>query len=189
MNRRRQCGYSIIELMVVVAVVAIVCAVAIPGVLTAFDSQKLGDMVRAVHSEMQSARLKAVSSDRPMRIRFNCPVAGQYRVVELLGTPSAPATDDGAADRCGVTRFPYPATDTSVLTRPNNDGPVRFLPAGGSFSAAPIIEFWPDGTAHVNSGGALPWPAIAGNVTVTVAYKTKTRSITVNGVGKIQIVP
>ena len=39
-----------------------------------------------------------------MRVRFNCPAAGEYRTVELIGTASVPAAADTAADRCSDSR-------------------------------------------------------------------------------------
>lgn len=187
MNVRRDCGFSLIEMLAVLAVMAIIAAATIPAFLGSLETMKLSASARDVHSEMQSARLKAVSANRPMRIRFNCPADGLFRVVELIGTPAAPDAQDTAADRCSTSRYPYPAASTSVLSRPNHDGPVRYLRAGVSFVSSQTIEFWPDGTAHTDAGTGTPWPRITGVVALSVQYKTSSRSITVNGVGKVQI--
>lgn len=186
MHNRDDRGFSLAELMVVCAMIGIVAAMAVPGILATLRLMKLNAAARDVHSELQSARLRAVSGDRPMRIRFDCPAAGQFRAVELLGTPALPDPADSTADRCNPITYPYPARDANRLTRPNLDGPPRFLPAGMAFTASQTIEFWPDGTAHVNSSGANPWPAIVNPVSVTIADGSRTKSITVNGVGKVQ---
>jgi type II secretory pathway pseudopilin PulG len=188
MDRRRQCGVSIIELIVTVAVIATVAAVSVPPVLTALRLVQLNAAARDVQSELQAARLKAVSANRPMRVRFDCPAVDQFRMVEVIGTPAAPDARDAAANRCSETAYPYPAADQNVLTRPNDDGPVRNLKRDVAFTASQTIEFWPDGTAHADAGSGNPWPAIAPTgVTLTVEYKTSTKSITVNGVGKVHI--
>jgi hypothetical protein len=125
-----------------------------------------------------------------MRVRFDCPVAGQYRTVELIGTPSVPAGADTAATRCALVNYPYPAPDLSPLTRPNTDGMLRTLDSSVTFQTATTIEFWPDGTAHSASGGTNPWPPIASSGTNIVLIKgSKTKTIQVNGIGKVQLVP
>ena len=156
--------------------------------MNATDAIKLSQATRQVERELQTARLKAVSANQPIRVRFDCPATGQYRMVELVGTPTVPASADSAANRCALASYPYPAADSNVLTRPNHDGPLRTIDPSVSFSGATTIEFWPDGSAHTNSAGTDPWPAIAGTGTmVTLVRKSITKSILVNGVGKIQI--
>ena len=110
-------------------------------------------------------------------------------MTELVGTPSIPAAADLAANRCSLASYPYPAdSDKNPLTRPNKDGPLRYLDPKVAFSATTTIEFWPDGSAHTNTGGTNPWPPITGTgYLVTLQKGTKTKSILVNGVGKIQI--
>jgi hypothetical protein len=108
-------------------------------------------------------------------------------MVELIGSVSVPAAADAAAERCSDVQYPYPASDNNALTRPNYDGPVRNLHSGATFSAQQTIEFWPDGTAHVSTG-TNPWSVIpSGGVTIGVTRKGNIKSITVNGVGKVQL--
>jgi hypothetical protein len=53
------------------------------------------------------------------------------------------------------------------------------------------VEFWPDGTAHVNAGGTTPWPVIPNDQSFTVLdilhSSTIVTSIGVNGLGKITL--
>jgi hypothetical protein len=140
--------------------------------------------------------MKAVRSNRAIRVRFNCPSTGQYRIVELLGSRQTPATDDDdsrAATRCGYSAYPYPDTNQDFFSIPNNDGPIQMLQDGIGFGAdAQTVEFWPDGTAHIASGGTQPWPAIPDDgVGITVFdimhQSTIVTSIGVNGLGKITL--
>ncbi len=187
-DRRRDRGFTLTELLAVVAAIAVVAGMSVPYIIAGLDNMKLGSAVRSLHSELQNARLKAVSTNREMRFRFNCPSAGLYRRVELIGTPAAPDAKDISPDRCNPTTYPYPASDHNMLTLPNNDGAVQYLNSAMTFTVQQTIEFWPDGTAHADAGTGTPWPAIGATpVTITVKYKTKTKSLTVNGVGKIQI--
>jgi prepilin-type N-terminal cleavage/methylation domain-containing protein len=183
-------GFTLLELMVTVALVGIISAMAVPLMTNATNSMKLGQAAREVEREMQTARLKAVSTNQPLRIRFDCPATGQYRMVELIGTPSIPAAADVAADRCTLASYPYPAGDNDPITRPNNDGPLRRIDASVSFQTATTVEFWPDGTAHTNSANSNPWPPIAGTGTNIILVRNgKTKTILVNGIGKVQLIP
>jgi prepilin-type N-terminal cleavage/methylation domain-containing protein len=182
-------GFSLVEILITVALIGIIAGIALPLLGNVGESIKLGEATREVERELQTARMTAVSANQPMRVRFDCPVAGAYRMVELVGTPSLPAGADAAANRCDLGNYPYPGdADRNPLTRPNHDGPLRYLDPKVTFTASTTIEFWPDGTAHTNTGGTNPWPGIVGAGTVITLRKgTITKNIQVNGVGKVQI--
>ena len=171
-------GFSLNELMLTVAVLTTVLALAVPVVSDITESSKLGQAGRELEREYQSARLKAVTANRILRVRTNCPSTGYYRTVEFLNTAA-----DAAANRCTLTAYPYPS-DTDLLTRPNYDGPVRPLPTGTTVTSA-VLEFHPDGMAYSVVSNVRT--TIVTPVTVTVTRKTKTKAMTINGAGKIQL--
>jgi Tfp pilus assembly protein FimT len=187
-------GFTLIDTLATCAVVATVSAIAAPAAVNIVDNTRLGMATRDVERELQFARLKAVATNRPMRVRFDCPSTGKLRVVELVGTPQQPDAvkdTDSYADRCSDTLFPYSPTgaDQSRLTRPNNDGPIRTLAQGASFSAKKTLEFWPNGTVHADTNATPPnpWPIVGTSVTITVTRKGQSKNIVVNGFGKIQM--
>ena len=182
-------GVSLIDMLMVIAIIASLSAIAIPNFLSSIEQYRLGTSVRAVERELQFARLKAVSSQSPMRIRFNCPAANQVRAVELIGTSLNPDPADSATNRCDEKVYPYSPTgaDKSRLTRPNNDGPVRQLQTDVTFTATTNLEFWPDGTVHTPCNAACVSAPQIGTVTITLQRKGKTKNITVNSLGKIQM--
>lgn len=183
-------GFSLIDVLMTVALVGIIAGIATPLMVGVAGSLKLTIAARDVERELQTARLRAVSSNRPMRLRFNCPATGQFRIVELIGTTAAPATADSAVNRCDLSQYSYPAADRNVLTRPNNDGPVRSFDSSVTFTAVQTIEFWPDGTAHFDAGATNPWPQIStAGVSLTLTRSGVTKTITVNGLGKVQLQP
>jgi len=179
-------GFTLIDTLATLAVFATVSAIALPRLTNSLEGQRLGMEARNVERELQSARLSAVATNRPIRFRFNCPSAGRYRRVEVIGTVNIPHADDAearAVARCG---YPFPAADTNPLTRPNNDGPPLRLYSSVTFTAVQTLEFWPDGTVHVP--GTSPWPRLgATDATFTLAKGSSTQSIKVNSLGKIRI--
>jgi prepilin-type N-terminal cleavage/methylation domain-containing protein len=188
LSSRQQRGFTLVDMVAVVAIIGIVSAVSIPPLMNAADRMRLGQAAREVEREMQTAKSRAVGKSRPMRIRFNCPEVGQYRIVELIGTSAVPVAADTALNRCNSQLYPYPAGDTDPSTRPNLDGPLRRLDDTVTFGLFPTVEFWSDGTAHYDTGAGTPWPLIpAAGITVNMARKGVTSTITVNGLGKVQL--
>jgi Tfp pilus assembly protein FimT len=187
----RSHGFSLIDLIATMAVIGTVSAISIPQVLGTVDRMRLGMSERDVERELQGARLKAVATQRVMRVRFDCPSAGKVRVVELLGTPTAPEANDADSvlNRCNESSYPYRATgaDQSRLTRPNNDGAVRTLYPGTTFTAKQTVEFWPNGTVHTACQAACGGAPQIGTVTLTLTRKGVSRNIKVNGLGKIKM--
>lgn len=134
-------GYSLTELMTVVSLFAVMIAVAVPATLNVTEALRLGSAARAFERELQAARLKAVQSNRILRVRLNCPREGQYRRVEVME-----AAIDTSPTRCSETINPFPSPRDGDPATPSYDGPVRYLPQGVSLSAAiRDLEFRPDG--------------------------------------------
>ena len=178
-NTRANRGFSLTELMLVVAVLGTIAAIAAPVLTDVTGSIKLSQAARTVERELQDARLRAVSSNRILRVRTNCPTPGTIRTVEVLNTSA-----DNASNRCDVRVYPFPAADDDVVTRPNYDGPVRLLPESAVVGTH-VIEFQPNGTARIvvsNTATTITTP-----IAVAVTRKSVSKTITVNGAGKIQL--
>ena len=171
-------GFSLTELMLTVAMAATVMAIGVPMVTDVSATIKLNEATRLIERELQDARLKAVKTNRPLRVRTNCPAAGFIRTVEVLNTAV-----DSAADRCLPTAYPFPADD-NLVTRPNHDGPVRAIPGGAAVTTA-TYQFQPDGTVFSVVSNV---PArITTEQTVTVTRGSRSRTVRINGAGKIQL--
>jgi Tfp pilus assembly protein FimT len=188
---RSTLGFTLVDLMITVGLVGTVAAIAVPQMTNTIDGLKLGNETRSVEREIQLARLSAVSTNRPIRVRFNCPAVGSYRRVELIGTintaNSNSDADNQAATRCNTLTYPFPPADKDPLTRPNNDGPLMKLDPKVTFTSTQTLEFWPNGTAHVYSATTVPWPQIGDPaVSIILTKGSTTRTISVNGLGKTQ---
>jgi type II secretory pathway pseudopilin PulG len=175
-----------IDMVVVMALIGVLAVIAVPSMKRISDAIALGEAQRLVRSTLQQARLKSVTSNRNIRVRFNCPVAGQMRMVELIGTPTVPAPQDIATNRCSETVYPYPG-DANPLTLPNNDGPIQTIHRSVSFGATQTIEFRPTGTAWaVNADGTSTVPLAGDGVSVSVTKGSFSKAVTINALGKVQ---
>ena len=185
-------GFSLVDMLLTVALIGTMAAIAVPSLKNVIDSQRLGMEARSVEREIQLAKLSAVSTNRPIRVRFNCPSAGYYRRVEVIGSVNSPNTGDDADNRatvrCGTT-YPFPPADNDPITRPNNDGPTMQLNSKVTFGVGgtKTLEFWPNGTVHYYSVANAPWPPVSATVNLLLTGNGVNRSVTVNALGKTQI--
>jgi prepilin-type N-terminal cleavage/methylation domain-containing protein len=188
--RRARAGFTLVEMVVVAAIFVIMSAVAMPQLAGALEAYRLGIAIREMERELQTARVTAVSGNRTVRVLFNCPVAGQFRRVEVLGEPGLNDPRDDSLARCDDSTFPYPAPDQDPLTRPNLDGPLHRLSLGVAMGGVSGIEFLPNGTARSDAvGGTIAFADIpVAGVSATVTKNARSRTITINGMGRVYIV-
>jgi prepilin-type N-terminal cleavage/methylation domain-containing protein len=179
---RSAAGFTLPELLVAVAILGTVAAIAIPMGLQMTERMRLNQGLREVEREMQTARLKAVSLNKPLQVRFNCPAAGQYRIVEVMNSAV-----DNTTNRCNQVAYPVRTGRDADPATPDFDGPVRYLTNQVQFpSGTTVFQFAPNGqtlqivgtSAQVISGTGVNFTMTKGSLTGTV---------NVNGLGRIRI--
>ncbi|MBI4264801.1 MAG: prepilin-type N-terminal cleavage/methylation domain-containing protein [Acidobacteria bacterium] len=174
MTPPRDAGFTLIEALVAVAVIAIVAGMVVPAVATGIRLYALNTAAQTVTSAVRSARYTAVSRNTKMRVRFHCPTTDQFRIVEVTGVSSI----DDDVDRCSATAYPYPPADLDPDTLPNLDGPVQLLPSGAVFDAVEDVQIETTGRVTPLTG-SLP-------VTIVVSNGSETQTITVTANGQVQ---
>jgi prepilin-type N-terminal cleavage/methylation domain-containing protein len=162
-TRQSARGFTLAELLIVLAVGVVLVGAAVPAINGARQRLDLDSAAHDVAGAVQSARLQALSTGRTMRVRFNCPATGQFRVVEVVGD----AAIDNAANRCAPATYPYP--DQNAGARPDLDGPLRGLRSGVSFSQATNVDIAPSGRITPATGAApVSIVVMKGNATYTL---------------------
>ena len=174
-------GFSLTELMLTVAVAATIMGMAVPVMTDVSATMKLNEAARLVERELQDARLRAVQTNRPLRVRTNCPAAGFVRTVEVLGTAA-----DSLVNRCLTNgSYPFPSdSDNDLSTSPNYDGPVRVIPNAATVPTV-TYQFQPDGTIF-DVVSNVP-TRMASEATMTITRSGRSRTVRINGAGKIRI--
>lgn len=177
---RPERGFSLIELLMVIAVAGTLMAIAVPVMNDLSESSKLSTATRELERELQTARLKAVQTNRVLRMRLNCPTTGYFRIV-AVGTPH-----DGQTTRCLLTNYPYPG-NPNPLNPASSDGPLKLL-AHDATMAGNTLEFRPDGRVfRVTGTGIVEVISSTTPERVTVTRKGQSRVVEVNGAGRIQL--
>lgn len=147
-----------VELLVVASLLAIVAAVGLPVMSTAIDRNRVWTASELVGAQVRQARLRAISRNTSFRVRFDCPGAGQVRILVVTGD----AAIDDAADRCGMTV--------------DLDGGIVGLPQGVTYGVVPTLEV--NGRGVFTAGGGLP-------LTIDVTYGDFVRSLAVSATGQV----
>jgi prepilin-type N-terminal cleavage/methylation domain-containing protein len=112
-------GFSLIELLIVVGIIAIMAAVAIPNIGRYFRNYQISSAVREVSGEIQGARNKAVMKNVNFGSVFYIRSATSYRVaLEDDQTPP---------------RLPRALTLTEAEADPSQVSNIRFLPGDVTF--------------------------------------------------------
>jgi prepilin-type N-terminal cleavage/methylation domain-containing protein len=186
-----QDGFTFIEVLVVMAAIVTIVAVLVPNSSNLLKSMKARNAARVVERQLQTARLKAVTNSRAMRVRFDCPQTGQVRILEVTGV----AATDAAGNRCSETAFPYPGPSDSLRSTPSMDSPVVYLPAGTTVACtgcppgttAPIaLEFGPRGTVHGVNVNTDETASFTGDLIITVLQGGYSNEVRVNELGRVR---
>jgi prepilin-type N-terminal cleavage/methylation domain-containing protein len=79
---RQAAGFTLIEILVVMALIAVLAGAAAPTVTTALELYNINSAGQQVASTIRAARFQAVARNGTLQVRFNYPAAGQYQVVD-----------------------------------------------------------------------------------------------------------
>lgn len=175
-------GYTMVELMMVVALMAIMMAFALPAMRTS-ERTRVHNAVSVVRETLQTARLRSVAVNRPLQVRFNCPQAGEFRLVEA---------GFGESGRCSPVSYPFPAPSdaaTSDPPKPRFDGPVQTV--NSRVTLVPndpglVLQFFPTGQVEKIVNGARQQIGL-NTIQVTVSSDGYQQTIEVNGLGRVTV--
>ncbi len=150
-----RCGFSLLELILVIAVLIVFASLAMPMVLQTFQRQGLVKGCDRIRGEMGKARVRAMRTGKVHALYF---VAGQPWFV-VAPYEEAREQNTKAAERLQslANRPPYSDTEEDLLPRgvifSNNaeavvDARAAQTVADNEESALQTVFFYPDGTAQ-----------------------------------------
>jgi type IV fimbrial biogenesis protein FimT len=146
-------GFTLVEMMTVIAITAVVSAIAIPNFYSFAAGMKLRSASRDLYSTLQKTRMNAIRQNTRWAVEFS---SSTYKVVDC-GTDNI-CTGSGTADN-----------KTSTTTN------ISAYPGINITSFPGAVEFYPDGTS--NAGTLIIFSDSKGNpsqVEVSAAGRIKT---------------
>lgn len=144
-TNRRAAGFSLVEILVVVAIAAVILAIAIPNVPGVMESNKLQTSTSMLASKLAEARINALKRNRSAWLSVDVP---QGRVQVQTSGPGGTTLDIGAPgllpsgvgfvqpvaviqfDSVGRPTNPPPRTLTVEIVRTSARRSVTVSPAG-----------------------------------------------------------
>ncbi len=185
-------GFSLVELLIVMGIVAAMAAVALPQIGRYIRNYKIRAATQEVLGEIQTARNKAIMKNTNFGVVFVAMSPTTYRYIieddqnPLVGTPQPKWT----TRQTQSSLLAALTTPTLIQRGDEQVGPLRELPTGVTFGTgctgftanAPALRFNRLGTWCSPSGSTEPCPAVdtgqnllqnaAGGTTICITQAT-----------------
>lgn len=130
-RNQRASGFTVLELMVAVGIAMVVLGIAVPSLLTWLPTLRLSSATRQVATDLQVARMKAISQNTKFQVNFvGALPATSYQVQKDLNNNG---TIESGEIESGPFSLPDGITVTAVSTTP-----LEFQPRGTATNASTI---------------------------------------------------
>lgn len=80
MNRQKNSGLTLLEVMVVVAIIGIIVAIAVPSFSTILEKQRIKGAAEAVLADLRWARAEAIKRNKKVRVTFTTGSSWSYTI-------------------------------------------------------------------------------------------------------------
>ena len=152
----RQRGFSIVELMIAITVLALILALGLPNLVDMVRSTQVRGLAESLQSGLQRARAEAIKRNRPVSLWLVTPAVGTPGASCALSSASGSwvIALDNPAGKCNVA--PSDTTDPRIVQMvggTGNDITVAALTTGGS--AATSVTFNSYGQPTAGSIGRI----------------------------------
>jgi prepilin-type N-terminal cleavage/methylation domain-containing protein len=190
----RSRGFTLLELLIVVAIILVVLAIALPSVTTAMKTYKTAGDVRGLAAQIALAKMRAAADFTDARVNFNSFVQNtstgtyQYQIEVYNQTTSAWGTDQTGSVNTGQQNL-----STGTLF---GFGSINLLPSPSSAGGYESGSITNSSTIMFNSRGVpvTGTPGSGGSLTNTANYAVYLNNgngayygITVSPSGNIQM--
>ena len=138
MERRKQVGFSLLEVMIVASIGMVVSVTALPNMVTGISNMRLRSSMTSLAGVLQNCRMLSVKQNRHMTTHFNPNNYGVMAYVKRSTDTSELAVSDSQVSlEAPVTRVTAPsgagapsALDTTTLGFTPETGEASFSPTG-----------------------------------------------------------
>lgn len=171
-SRHRADGFSMVELLVTVAIAGIVMAMALPIMNNTITSMHLGSAAGSLAGAFQSTRYIAISTGCPYQLTV-VPSSNSYQLqtLQISGTPPTCAAN--------YSNVGNPAGNP-------NTGPTPFASSDISTTFSTPIQFNPDGTVSAAGVVGIVTPGCF-IVPITAYHSSAIKTVKITGIGNVSV--
>ena len=130
-QRKKEAGFTLAELMVTIAVIAVMTSIAIPAFISWMPGMRLNGAARQVMGDLMGARMNAVKQNNEFKIFFNSPAANQYQILD-------DDDNDGTADGGEAITTKNIQDNYNDVTFSATSNPI-FYPRGNAFGTTVTV--------------------------------------------------
>jgi len=172
MRHRRAAGYTLVEILIVVAIIGVLSLIAVPAFMNFQRSLAFKSAMRLFSTDLRAARATAIQQSFDVRVHLNTGAEGPTTKVYQF-----------FSSRDGTTWTPLNIRKSSVKTM---EGPVWLASATNfrTIGGAPNIVFHPSGAADITNGATSGVVVLATNWQNMFANRY---NITVTPAGQIRV--
>lgn len=170
---KREDGFTLIEMVIVIAILAIMAAIAIPNGIAWISNGRVRSGARDIVSMLQRAKIEAVRESTFAVVQFNA--SGNYIAFLDDGTGTVDSEPNGIPDGAG--NWVQDGTERTIISGQ--------LPPGVTLSGNPFNALAPTLTGMNNRFDSRGIPSISGT-TVLANSRGYTVTVRLNTGGNIQ---
>lgn len=141
LNRTQQIGFTLLELMIIVAILGILTALAAPSFTSLLERRKIIASAEAIQSDLRWARGEAIKRNKQVAVIFVTDSPWSYAIYDNpYGSYTLLKTVDGSD---------FPSTTLSAASFAGGTSYTIFNPARGTGSAGTVKLTSTSGEVHV----------------------------------------